>query len=618
MQSTVPVSNQPLSLFAKVRAWLRAAPVLDPYERMHAPAVQVLLVALALSVLLVESSAVPLLKQRPLSASLNLLMGVFALACLYLVRLGQLRLAVRLLSSVFMVALLFAYAVGGLERQTGNLVSQLSLLLLAGLVLPRHDFWLMSAAFVAAIGLGSLADIQAGRESHWVGTLMSLVLFSIVLDALSAGLRRSYKLALVKERALKNNEARMREQALEREHLQMMLFQAQKQESLHVLSIAFTHDLNHALASIQHLLEVELEQAQEPQLKERPPEANDSYADPASSIARWQSALAQIKLVAGHNQSLMQLAKNAHQAPLIFDSIAALRALEPLLRHVAGARAKLSMQLKTELAAVSMDRGLFDMVMVNLLSNAHDAVTADGRIEVCAEVAEGRLLISVRDNGCGMDASTLARAGEPFFTTKRKGTGLGLSIVKRVIEGADGVFEMRSEPAVGSEIRFGLPICRSQTPSAAQTAGDHGPSQGVHTRGARRNILVVDDDPDILRIMEAYLRFGGFEVECVGDASSMLQILEAHRQTPYLALVIDERMPNLLGSDAIRTAHQRALLPATVHVSADVLPSEVSTELAGLGVVFLGKPFAKEALLAAVEAALVKRLSEASAQSQAP
>ncbi|MBI5213159.1 MAG: ATP-binding protein [Nitrospirae bacterium] len=102
---------------------------------------------------------------------------------------------------------------------------------------------------------------------------------------------------------------------------------------------------------------------------------------------------------------------------------------------------------------VKSDRDKLTQVLANLINNAADAVADDGIIEVKAESTGKTLLLTIKDNGCGMDSETMQRAFEPFFTAKTRGTGLGLAIVDKLVKALGGKIELESEPLYESSLR---------------------------------------------------------------------------------------------------------------------------------------------------------------------
>ncbi|WP_244556881.1 sensor histidine kinase [Fulvimarina manganoxydans] len=150
----------------------------------------------------------------------------------------------------------------------------------------------------------------------------------------------------------------------------------------------------------------------------------------------------------------------------------------------------LSVDIAPNLPLVRGDRCQLEAAILNLIFNARDAITEDGSIEIRASEQDlppdtaGHPLVDrhafvalcVRDTGRGMDAETLRRAGEPFFTTKRlgRGTGLGLATTRDFVEGSDGHFRIDSQPGQGTSVMLWLPVAGSAHERSATSIHRHG------------------------------------------------------------------------------------------------------------------------------------------------
>jgi signal transduction histidine kinase len=130
-----------------------------------------------------------------------------------------------------------------------------------------------------------------------------------------------------------------------------------------------------------------------------------------------------------------------------------------LLERVIGADVRISIQSAHDLGEVRMSSGELEQILLNLATNARDAMPLGGKFELQAQEADGGVVISARDNGVGMDEATRQRIFEPFFTTKGdvKGTGLGLSVVYGIVSQAGGTIHVDSELEAGSRFHIWLP-----------------------------------------------------------------------------------------------------------------------------------------------------------------
>jgi CheY-like chemotaxis protein len=215
---------------------------------------------------------------------------------------------------------------------------------------------------------------------------------------------------------------------------------------------------------------------------------------------------------------------------------------------------------------VEADPAQVEAALLNLAINARDAMAGGGTLEIAAanatldraaaqkaDAAPGDyVVLTVRDSGAGMPPEILARALEPFFTTKGPGhgTGLGLSMIYGFVKQSGGFVELASQVGVGTEIRLGLP--RTDHAPAEAPA----PSALKPTNGAGRTILLVEDDEDVRQITGTLLSGLGYRVLQAARASEALSLLEDEREVALL--LTDVVMPGGMGGiELAREATQR-------------------------------------------------------------
>jgi signal transduction histidine kinase/CheY-like chemotaxis protein len=212
------------------------------------------------------------------------------------------------------------------------------------------------------------------------------------------------------------------------------------------------------------------------------------------------------------------------------------------------------------------DRAQLDTVLVNLTTNARDAMPLGGILtlraagEIVAEDsadpplrAGAYVRISIEDTGVGMDPATLTRATEPFFTTKPKGrgTGLGLSMAKGFAEQSGGAFAIASAPDRGTTVTLWLP----QTNEAVAAASPAAPAPAAREPAARPHVLLVDDDELVRETMIESLADSGFHI--LGADSAPAALAHIDRGAAVDVLVSDFSMPGMNGVDLIRAAQAR-------------------------------------------------------------
>jgi len=264
--------------------------------------------------------------------------------------------------------------------------------------------------------------------------------------------------------------------------------------------------------------------------------------------------------------------------------------------------------------SVFAERVQIEQVLINLMVNARDALTSGGRIHVATALVEVREavvtggvtvppgsygLVTVTDNGVGMDKETVGRIFEPFFTTKEtgKGTGLGLSIAFGIVGNHNGRITVESAPGKGAMFMVYLPISEGEMPPNhspdSKTAGLHG----------NETVLLVDDDPNVLRITREILELYGYTVLTAADGVEALEVFEAHRDEIRVA-VFDLIMPRMTGREAIEQIRlQEPDLPVilTSGYTDDIIDHAA---IDALNVVFLPKPVCLQKLAAAIRAGL--------------
>jgi len=219
----------------------------------------------------------------------------------------------------------------------------------------------------------------------------------------------------------------------------------------------------------------------------------------------------------------------------------AVRIVENELRH----RAQLELEIPSSPVWVRGNDARLVQVFLNLLLNAAQAIppgrTQENTVRVVVEASGGFGLARVEDTGSGMSDAVLARATEPFFTTKPIGigTGLGLSVCANVVRGVGGDFHIASKEGHGTTIHISIPSCDAPAAEIAAV-----PAEPADERPPRR-LLLVDDDPLVARALVRLLR--GHAVTAVSNGRDAITLLE--QGTSYDIILCDIMMPELTGAD---------------------------------------------------------------------
>jgi two-component system, cell cycle sensor histidine kinase and response regulator CckA len=392
---------------------------------------------------------------------------------------------------------------------------------------------------------------------------------------------------------LRDRRAAQRHQAEQRK-LEQRVERSQRLESLGVLAGGIAHDFNNLLVGVMSNAELLLERVTDPV---------DVKAAEAICIAGQRAAALTGQMLAYAGQR--DLAK---REPL--DLGALWRELAELLGATLSKKAHVELSISPG-SVVLGDRATLSQVLMNLLTNASDALgDAPGRIVVRtrrvaepgapwaaalgARVGPGDwVLVEVEDDGAGMDAETLARAFEPFFSTKEKGHGLGLAACLGIVRAHGGAILVESERGRGSRFSVLLPA-GSPAPAAAPAA-----REGRKGRSAR--ILIVDDEPLVRSVVRRVLERKGYAVEEAGDGVSGV---EAIRRCRPDVVLLDMTMPDLNGAEALAQIRAvDAALPVVLssgHVDAAVERGLDRSRFQG----FLAKPYRVTDLLDVIEGAL--------------
>ncbi|URI11629.1 response regulator [Aquincola tertiaricarbonis] len=390
--------------------------------------------------------------------------------------------------------------------------------------------------------------------------------------------KRGRKLVVL-QRTLRDERARAQK-------VEQALVQAKKLEVLGLLAGGIAHDFNNVLAAVSGSLHL---------LKRRSP-------DPEAAVL-VRRGLGAVDRATRLVRQLMGFSRTQTIDAQVIDIGARLSDVRELLQLTVGPKIRVDIDVK-ESAYVLMDPYQLEVALLNLAINARDAMAAAGTLRVTTrrEAAPGDapaaaaswLALAVADTGAGMDAQTLARAREPFFTTKAEGqgTGLGLAMISAFAERSGGRFLLDSTLGAGTKATLLFPVVAGVDGTGDQTAEDE-VDRSLH---GNARVLVVEDDPLVRPTVVQYLRDLGYEVHAVDDAAKAIRLARVAR--PLDLVVTDVAMPSLDGptlARAIRQSHPEAqVLLMTGHSAA--------AQVAGEAV--LQKPFTQAQLAKAVLTAL--------------
>jgi signal transduction histidine kinase len=348
----------------------------------------------------------------------------------------------------------------------------------------------------------------------------------------------------------KETEDRIRFAQAERVRLEQRLRQAEKMEAVGRLAGGIAHDFNNVLAGVFAYGEMLFEETPADSPLKR-------YSKNVLTAATRGRAL--VEQILAYSRS--QLGK---RAPIDIGQVVA-ETLE-LLRGSLSANIRLESSAPALPLIVIGDATQLHQVVMNVCSNAIQAMSATGTLRVALEAADlsteralshgtlgpGRYVrLIIQDSGSGMDAATLARIFEPFFTTKEigRGTGLGLSLVYAIVADGGGAIDVRSALEKGST--FTIYLARAE--DAFGVAGEAPPPP---PRGNGERVLLVEDEANLLAMTAEVLTRLGYEPASFSDGHAALAAFEAAPRS-FDVVVTDDVMPGLTGTGLAQRLHRR-------------------------------------------------------------
>jgi PAS domain S-box-containing protein len=383
---------------------------------------------------------------------------------------------------------------------------------------------------------------------------------------------------------------RLQAEVAERLRAEEALRQAQKMEAVGQLTGGIAHDFNNLLTPIMGGLELIAGRLEDARLKR--------VAETALESARRGAKLTGQLLAFSRIQRISM-------APVDVNDL--IEKMRTLLRHTIGRAITIETKLDPAAGHGLCDANQLENAILNLAINARDAMPDGGKLTIATgrmPVAEGAadlgagefVRIRVADTGAGMPPEVLARATEPFFSTKPlgKGTGLGLAQVYGIAQQSGGTLRIASAPGEGTQVDILLPAAEPPDENAAAgpaaAAGERGASSGAR-------VLVVDDDEEVRTFLIASLEGLGHDVIAAESGEEALKRLREAR--PDLAL-IDYAMPHMHGAEVARAVREIAPGLPIVFVTGYAESEQLEAALGG-DVPVLRKPFTLADLAAAVE-----------------
>ena len=377
--------------------------------------------------------------------------------------------------------------------------------------------------------------------------------------------------------------------------LEGQLQQAQKMETVGRLAGGVAHDFNNMLSVILGHTELALEQVD----SERPLHADLKEIQQAAQRS------------ADLTRQLLAFARKQTIVPRILDLNETISGILKMLQRLIGENIELMWLPGAEVWPVEIDPSQIDQILTNLCINARDAIAEIGKITIKTEkivrnqensahhpyfVSGESVLLTVSDNGCGMDQETLTHIFEPFFTTKRVGggTGLGLATVYGIVRQNNGVISVDSKPGHGTTFEIYLPRYAGKTANVPKEI-----ESGSDTNG-QETILLVEDEQSILKLTTRILEKQGYLVLAASTPGEAMRLAREHAGEIHI-LMTDVVMPEMNGRELAKN-----LLSLYHHLKCLFMSGWTADILAHQGVLqpgthFLQKPFSTKELSAVLQ-----------------
>ncbi|TYB33832.1 MAG: response regulator [Flexistipes sinusarabici] len=330
----------------------------------------------------------------------------------------------------------------------------------------------------------------------------------------------------------------------EQNRLKEQLRQSQKLESIGRLAGGMAHDYNNILTVILNYSELALTRL-------KPGDAVYSYIGEIKSAAERSNRI---------TSQLLTFARSQSYNPQTLDLNGAIEDMLNMLTSLIGESIELEWKPAENLWLTKIDPTHVDQILANLCVNAKDAIDGDGKIKIETKnvsidqdsfksnspiIPGDYIVLTISDNGCGMDEETQKNIFEPFFTTKEhgKGTGLGLSTIYGIVKQNDGFISVNSEPGKGTA--FDIYLKRAY--DVAETQNNNEKEDSIKMT-KNKTILIVDDEAAITKAASEILENFGYNVLTASDTHDAIKIAEEYENDIDI-LITDMIMPKMNGKE---------------------------------------------------------------------
>jgi nitrogen-specific signal transduction histidine kinase len=388
----------------------------------------------------------------------------------------------------------------------------------------------------------------------------------------------------------------------EKHEFELQLLETQRLESLGVLAGGIAHDFNNLLVGILGNTSLALAQLPEESPLRETLERVERAAQRTAELTR---------------QMLAYSGKGRYVVEAV-DLVGVVKEMTELIETTISKKAELRFAFHEDTPAVEADVTQLRQVVLNLITNASDALADEsGTITIATgavdadrdyldqfELADGLpagryAFLEISDTGFGMDEEIRGKIFDPFFTTKFTGRGLGLAAALGIVRGHGGAIKVYSEVGAGSSFKLLLPVAETH----AATPGADAELDGWRGSGT---VLVTDDEASVREVVESMLTGLGFDVVHAANGRQALEIF-SEREHELSLVILDLMMPGLDG-DEVLAELERLGTSVPIILSSGYNAQEVSQRFVGRGVAaFLQKPYRYPELATAVRSAIARR-----------
>ncbi|UCG85864.1 MAG: PAS domain S-box protein [Gemmatimonadota bacterium] len=391
------------------------------------------------------------------------------------------------------------------------------------------------------------------------------------------------------------------EDITERRALENELRQAQKMQAVGELTGGIAHDLNNILTVVSTNLELLGDS-----LPSQPEELRRDFEDTRLAVRRGTALI----------KKLLGFSRRSHLEMKPVDVVGVVTAMSTMVRRVVPEDIEIDLVADPKAGTVRADTGALEQILLNLVTNARDAMKEGGRMTISVRRSNldedycsthpwttpgYYICISVSDTGIGMDQATRDRVFDPFFTTKppELGTGLGLSMVYGLVKQQGGVVDVYSELGQGTVVNIYLPSVEDSVATVKQAT----PLPAVI--GGSETILVVEDEEPIRRAAKRVLEKHGYKVLLAADGAEALELFPQRRDD--IDLVISDMVMPRLGGAKFYEALRAGGTPPKILFTSGYADRDVS-ESGGIGpdLPFINKPWTVSDLLTKIREVLDK------------